>query len=585
MCQIKIHHSASDDANDIITSIISIANFAANSSSADKFTRYATPPPTTFIVQPATEMQARAPDEGPSHTGTPASGNVRRPTVEATSVKERHDPKLLLAVAKKHDIDSTEKLVAAYNSTANGDERAVMLGWLRKYNERSAECLGPNAVLEYSELSKVTFRSTHDDGILGNVFRTLCSSICEGKALEPNVAVALCNALVHIDPDAYGGVPELVELAMKLVASLSPRPKLARKNFARQESTFLALHQTFFLLIKSNQNDISEKEKQALRRSIAEKEKELELSCEYYPVNFHFKALRQAVERVEVKDPSFHVSQAMWCGLCGLLHVLHCLRNLTNCDIDPTAIMDAFRGLQRETVAFGVSKRPWFNTFRTLMATRLEASKDEMKLTAFASECGTAMESPKKIKGDDLKALRFGILQEMRQLASQTSSENVRKETTTKLLTLTTSRANFEEWYDDADVFTAFLDALHEIHTMSGDNQETAEAFRRMQQSCEGRARSALGAWLGGDAMEDKLEMRHRQETYAECNELFVRIGRDVGYVPLKSIRSNIRDLKEKYKHDNFAKVSSPLSSVSTELRLCSSRRCLLCSERSSDIT
>ncbi len=578
------HHLLSD-ANDTITSIISTANFAANSSSADKFTRYATPPPTTFIVQPATEMQARAPDEGPSHTGTPASGNVRRPTVEPTSVEERHDPKLLLAVAKKHDIDSTEKLVAAYNSTADGDERAVMLGWLRKYNERSAECLGPNAVLEYSELSKVMFRSTRDDGILGNVFHTLCSSICEGKALEPNVAVALCNALVHIDPDAYGGVPELVELATKLLASLSPRPKLARKNFARHESTFLALHQAFFLLIKSNQNDISEKEKQALRRSITEKEKELELSCEYYPVNFHFKALRQAVERIEVKDPSSHVSQAMWCGFFGLLHVLHCLRNLTNCDIDPTAIQDAFRGLRQETVAFGESKMPWFDTFRTLMATRLEASKDEMKLAAFGSECGIAMESQKKIKGDDLKALRFGIIQETRHLASQTSSEAVRKEATKKLLTLTTSRAIFEEWFDDAEVFTAFLDALHEIHTMSGDNQETAEAFRKMQQSCEGRARSAFGAWLSGDAMEDRLEMRHRQKTSVERNKVFVRIGRDVGYVPLRTIRSNIRDLKEKYKHDNFAKVSSRLSSVSTELRSRSSRRCPLCSQRSSDIT
>ena len=530
-------------------------------------------------------MQTRAPDEGPSQTGIPASEIARRPAVEATSVEERHDPKLLLAVAKKHNIDSNEKLVAAYNSTADGDERAVMLGWLRKYNERSAECLGPKAVLEYSELSKVVFRSTRDDGILGNVFRTLCSSICEGKAPEPNVAVSLCNALVHIDPAAYGGAPELVELAMKLLASLSPRPKLERGNFARHEATFLALHQTFFLLNKINRKSIYEKEKQALRRSIAEKEKELELSCEYYPVNFHFKALRQAVERIEVKDPSSHVSQAMWCGLCGLLHVLHCLRTLTNCDIDPAAIMDAFRRLRQETVAFGVSKRPWFDTFRTLMATRLEASKDEMKLAAFVSEWDAAIEPQKKIKGDDLKALRFGILQEMRQLASQTSSENVRKEATTKLLTLTTNRAIFGEWFEDADVFTAFLDALHAIHTMSGDNQETAEAFRRMQQSCEGRARSALGAWLDGDAMEDKLEMRHQRKAYAEGNELFVRIGRDVGYVPLKTIRSNIRDLKEKYKHDNFAKVSSHLSSVATELRSRSSRRCPSCSERSSDIT
>ncbi len=537
-------------------------------------------------MQPATEMQARAPDEGPSQTGIPASEIGGRSVIEDSNAEGCHDPRLLRAVVAKYNIDSTASLVATYNTTSDKGERAVLLGWLRKYDSRSEECLTPKSVLEYSELANIAPRSQNDKGILKSAVDTLSSCLCQREFLKPNVAVALHRTLVLVDCSAYGSVADLVELAMKLSDSLSPRPKLERGNFARHEATFLALHQTFFLLNKINRKSIYEKEKQALRRSIAEKEKELELSCEYYPVNFHFKALRQAVERIEVKDPSSHVSQAMWCGLCGLLHVLHCLRTLTNCDIDPTAIMDAFRRLRQETVAFGVSKRPWFDAFRTLMATRLEASKDEMKLAAFVSEWDAAIEPQKKTKGDDLKALRIGILQEMRQLANQTSSENVRKEATTKLLTLTTNRAIFGEWFEDADVFTAFLDALHEIHTMSGDNQETAEAFRQMQQSCEGRARSALGAWLGGDAMEDKLEMRHRQETtYAECNKLFVRISRDVGYVPLRTIRSNIRDLKEKYKHDNFAKVSSHPSSVSTESRSRFSRRCPPCSERSSDIT
>ena len=507
-------------------------------------------------------MQARGLGEGPSNSGITASEIECLPVVEDSTEEERYDPKLLRAIFIKRNINGTKSLVAAYNAATDRNERVALFGWLLMYGRRSEEYLTPESVLEYSELAKIAPRSIRDKGLLRNLVHTLCSCVCQGGFLRSTFAVALHKALVRIDPSVYSGAGELVAVAKQLLSSLSPEPELSVECCAEHEATFLALNQAFYLIDKMNQTGMREKEQKELRRLITEKEKEMDLSSEYYSVNFHFKALRQAVERFELKDPSSHVLQAMWCGLCGFLHILHCLRNLMNCDIDPVAIVGAFRGLRQETEAFGVSKKPWFDMFRALMAARLEASKDETKLAVFGSECDTAMESQRNIKGNELKALRFGILQEIRQLASQTSSEAVRKEATTKLLALTTSRAIFEEWFDDADVFIAFLDALHEIHTTSGDNQETAEAFRRMQQSCEGRARSALGAWLGGNAMEDKLEMRHLQEMCAQRNKVFVRIGRDVGYVHVETIRSNIRDLKEKYKHDNFAKVSSHLSCV-----------------------
>ena len=507
-------------------------------------------------------MQARGLGEGPSNSGITASEIECLPVVEDSTEEERYDPKLLRAIFIKRNINGTKSLVAAYNAATDRNERVALFGWLLMYGRRSEECLTPESVLEYSELAKIAPRSIRDKGLLRNLVHTLCSCVCQGGFLRSTFAVALHKALVRIDPSVYSGAGELVAVAKQLLSSLSPEPELSVECCAEHEATFLALNQAFYLIDKMNQTGMREKEQKELRRLITEKEKEMDLSSEYYSVNFHFKALRQAVERFELKDPSSHVLQAMWCGLCGFLHILHCLRNLMNCDIDPVAIVGAFRGLRQETEAFGVSKKPWFDMFRALMAARLEASKDETKLAVFGSECDTAMESQRNIKGNELKALRFGILQEIRQLASQTSSEAVRKEATTKLLALTTSRAIFEEWFDDADVFIAFLDALHEIHTTSGDNQETAEAFRQIRQSCEGHAKSALEVWLGGNAMEDKLEMRHLQEMCAQRNKVFVRIGRDVGYVHVETIRSNIRDLKEKYKHDKFAKVSSHLSSV-----------------------
>ena len=515
-------------------------------------------------------MQPRAPDEGPSSGGPSASRIRGRPDVERSVVKKRYDPKLLRGVAHKCNIDSTKSLVAAYNAATAEDERAVLLGWLCKYHERSADCLTPENVIEYAELANIAPLSTSEKDMLRDLIGGLTSCICEGSFLHPSFAAALYSALVHVDPSAYDDAEQLVVVARRLLGSLTQKPKLTKDTFAEHEATFFALHQTFFLLREANQKQIHEKEKQELRRIIAEKERTLKLSCRHYPVNFHFKALRQAVERLKDEDAASRTAQATqyaMCSLCGFMHALHFLRNLARGDIDPIALEDAFKRNQAAIDNMGVVKRPWFDTLRSLMATRLEATRDEEKLPLFMSECDAAMASQQRMtEGEDLKALRFGIIQEMRMSARHSACEAVRKEVMTKLLMLATSRAICEEWFDDEDVFTAFLDALHEIHIRSDQNQETAEAFKQMQQSCEGHAKSTLRAWLCGDAMEDRLEMRHQQDSSAERHAVFVKIARDVGYVPLKTIRSNIKDLKERYQHDSFAKVSRHFSSVSIKL-------------------
>ena len=50
--------------------------------------------------------------------------------------------------------------------------------------------------------------------------------------------------------------------------------------------------------------------------------------------------------------------------------------------------------------------------------------------------------------------------------------------------------------------------------------------------------------------------MKLQGETDTEREELFVSIGSNVGYLPPAKIRVNVEDLKNKYLHDDFAKVS-----------------------------
>ena len=380
-------------------------------------------------------MQTHAPDEGPSRGGPSASSICGRPATKHSGVEERSDTKLLRAVAKKNDIDSITSLVAAYNAATDKDERAVLFGWLSNYNKRSEKRLSPESALDYSELAKVRPHSIQDKAVLRSVVRNLCSSLCGGEFLERNLAVALHRALARIDPSAYRGVSELLDTAKKLLNSISAIPTLRRENFSDYEALFLAL-QIFFMLHQTNQKSIYEEEKQDLRKRTAEKEGILVLSCKYYPLHFHFSALRQAIERLNIEDVSSHVAQAKLCLSCGLrvfLDVFHCVRKLAGFDIDPTSTENAVERGRMAVNKMGMMKREWYDWLRDLMKARQQALGEEAKLGSFVDVHDEVINKQRRTRQGDQKALRYGIIQEMRLLAIQGSYQGVRKEATKKL--------------------------------------------------------------------------------------------------------------------------------------------------------
>ena len=505
-------------------------------------------------------MQGRAPDEGPSGGG-PAASKVdegRQSITANAAAKERHDPKRLRAVAKKYVIDSTKSLVTAYN-TALDDERAVLLGWLRNYDERSDECLKPKTVLEYAELAKITPRSLEDKGILKNLVCSLRSCIRPREFVEEHVAAALCMALELADPSTYGGVGVLVVVSRRLLNSLSREPRLTRENFAEHEATFLALRRTLLLISEKRQSGVYETEKRELRQSIAEKETEMELSCKHYPVSFHFKTLRQAVERIETEDASSYLAHAMQhigCGLCGFLYVLHCIRDLAKGDIDPVAVQDAYSKARAAIANVGVSKKPWFDSFKNLMISRQEVSKDETKLALFETNYDAAMKHQRNVtNAEDLKALRYGIVRELRTLALEGLSENAQDVATAKLVNLATDQAVDEGWTDDGDILIALLDAIYELHGIGRCDEDAKNALLVLHKSCKGFAEKALTEWMGGNSMEEKLRERSPQRATVELKDLCIKIGRDMGYIPLAIAELQGEELRSRYLRDDFATV------------------------------
>ena len=490
-------------------------------------------------------MQARAPDEGPSGGGPPASDDGGRLCQSASEVEELHSPRLLRAVAKKYDIESTKSLVAAYNAATDEEERGILLRWLHTYNERRNDyCLQPEYVLEYAELAKIVPRLTEDEKVLKSLVRALRSRIRQGEFLEKNAALALWSALMHVDSSAYDGAADLMDLVVELLGSLSATPGLSRENFTEYEASFLALMQALFLLHENNQRGIDRKDKQMLRRVIGEKEEALEQSCKHYPVKFHFEALRQAVERLK--------KASELSGLCGFGKFCCSLRNLSRGDVDPTALEeDVYRGMRYDIDDGKVVKRKWFEWFRKMMVKRLEASKDEMKLELFETSYNAAMKHRRNMKDrEDLKALRFAIIHELGILARDGLSENARNAATRKLVDLTTQQSINEGWIDDDDILIALLDAIYAVYKTGQSNEESKEALMALHQSCEGSSRDAFMEWLNGNSLEDKLRAESPQGAALEHKRLLIKTGRDMGHTP--SIR---KDLKKRYLHDDFATV------------------------------
>ena len=500
-------------------------------------------------------MQARAPDEGPSGGWSSASESGGQLVSQDSKTEERYDPNLLHAVVQKYSIKSTKSLVAAYNAVTDKDELAVLLGWLCKYHERKEDCLMPKTVLEYAELANIVPRSTSEEDIIKNLIGDLFSCIPEGAFLKPDFAAVLYRALLRVNPSACGGVAQLVTVARKLIGSLSATPTIRRENFTEHEPSFLAL-QTLFLLLVSNQNGIEQEEKKELRQTVAQKERALEKSCKYYPVKFHFQALRQAVERIKARDFSCIAEAASYIawGFCGFAHVIHFLRMVLTSGIDPAGAVSTYERNRHFTVDVRVAKRLWFDLFRNLMAARLEAAKDETKLDLFWSTCDIAIENQRRMKNDeDLNALRFGVVHELGLLAIEGSSENTRIEATIRLKDLTTGKAIGGGWIGDDDILIALLDVIYEVHKAGKCNEKTKEALVALHQSCEGSARYAMVAWLDGKSMEEKLRARSPQTPLLKRKDLFVMTRRDVGYTsPTKE------DLVELYLRDDFATVMSP---------------------------
>ena len=204
----------------------------------------------------------------------------------------------------------------------------------------------------------------------------------------------------------------------------------------------------------------------------------------------------------------------------------------------------------------GVPKREWFDAFHSLVEARTEASKDETKLGLFESRYGIAMENRRKMKkGEDLKALRFGIVQELGLLANEGSSEDTCENVATKLVDLATHRFVDEGWIDDADVLIALLDVLHGLHKTGQRGKDATGALKLLHRSCESFAKEALTEWLGGNSLEDKLRARSPRRCVVEHKDLCIKIGRDAGHIPIAIMESKREELRRRYLCDNFATV------------------------------
>ena len=83
--------------------------------------------------------------------------------------------------------------------TTENNKRAVLLGWLLKYEEQSDDFLRPHAVLEYSQLARIASRSIRDKGFLRNRVYTLCSCVRQGEFLDRN------SPLLSTEPSRTSG--------------------------------------------------------------------------------------------------------------------------------------------------------------------------------------------------------------------------------------------------------------------------------------------------------------------------------------------------------------------------------------------
>ena len=488
-------------------------------------------------------MHPRAADEGSSSGGPPERSFVSE---KSSSLTEFDKAKMSRKLSRMHSIVDTPSLVKAYNDEPEKTKQQILAEWIYRYREIQDKSQISDAIRELAELTKIKPRADQDLSLLRFIFGEIRDRLKPRGYPEKNVGKALYEALLWTHPDHFLN-ESLTKMTQNVLSSLSSSPQMYNTIFEDYEATFLSLRQAIVRLRDLSHAEVSWTDWQALRKTVKEKRQTLMSSFKYYPVSFHFNIIEQGIECLDVTDLPF-VAQLLNCASCDSCSLMKLVRGSSSSNAHGDASFSR-RGM-------GANSAQWYQLYCELEDARLKTLRNKTDAVKFLRKYDELKKRQETIvKGESRTALRFGIIHELCQLSLH-GTDDVRQETTMKLLELSSTDVRNNDWINERVIFEALLEAVYRVHKKGNLRRETAEALREMTKMESPLQQEVVVEWLGSVTVEDKLRMQDDEMTATwQRNLLFNAIARQVGYIPFAVIRKNIEGLKKAYTSDSFTTV------------------------------
>ena len=517
------------------------------------------------------DQSERPRPQGPSPFSKPPGGMVvSKPPDDrvVSSLRETDERRLLRELSIDNNIRKTSSLVAVYNRESSEHQRTALYKWLRLYGEKTEKSLHPEAVLDYAEISRIVPKTREDEELLRTLLVNISSRFKPDQFVETNTGKALYETLLNMPPVVFEDTTQLLSLTEKLLSSLARRPILNRSSFKDHKSTFFSLRFILGYLETFSQPRLSRVKKQEFRQLVVEKRRELGSSFKYYPVHFHFMIIEKSIERLTATDDSslrrrsLRQSIAEAFGMHQMIQKL--MPSMSSMDLRELTPKNAVEKIKAGSTA-GIQEEHWLYLIQKLADAGMKALQRAEDMESFTDWCNAIIEIQHDLKGEEeQKALRFGIIYELRQLSIGAHATDVRKRAAKMLTDLCVTRATDESWAEDEDLFDLLFKSIYRVHVRCVLREETEAALRHLHGNRTAASDKTLDRWLRFGTFEEKLKIQRESRPRSYWNkELSITLGEMIGYIPLEEVYRGLRDLVKAYNQYDFTKVSSILLVIS----------------------
>ena len=431
------------------------------------------------------------------------------------------------------NITSTADLVEALN-TAQGEEQQALQKAIRKgiewFNKEAVGNLTQQqgaVTQEYRILAGIRADNPKKKQLLRDYWESLLRRARESEYQERPFIQALEYTLPTIDIAVFDGDPErLIQLANGLLARLNPRCTVfSKETYPSHRIMLYALHQALVLIQQVAPNQLNPTQEEGLYSRFKGEFKAISEMAGYYPIRYHALLLEQSLQRLEsAKDLPEDIRKRVGHGLKGVIYFGQVARALSELNFNIEDFMKGCANLKAAFTSKSITAAAWYDWHQALHYASLLSLEDASKYGEFAQGLeGVKSSKIKQAPKEGREALRFGLIQQLRLLALNGPTEQVRAASTNQL----TELAKPEVWGGKPNVMEGLLDALAQIAVQSqGAEQGQAQAALASLESLGNRlvrlrdnltdlrgaqrkkaAQSAIQAWLQGcSTIEDRLD-------------------------------------------------------------------------------